>query len=507
MERPGGEGETMATGDRAAVKQAFGVIGLDVMGSNLALNVERNGFSLGVYNRTWAKTEELLRGPGAGRNLRAARTQAEHAAMQESPRRVLLMVKAGAPVDSVLAELLPHLEPGDIVIDGGNSLFTDTERRQRELEPTGIRLLGMGVSGGEEGALWGPSLMPGGDREAYRLLAPILVRIAAKPEDDEPCVTWVGERGAGHFVKMVHNGIEYGDMQLIAETYDLLRHVGGLDNQAIREVFEDYNGGELQSFLIEITARILDVPDPGGSGRDLVDIILDQADQKGTGKWTVQTALDLGVAVPTIAAAVDARMLSARKDERVAASRQLPGPAAIKLAGDPSAFITDLRHALYCSKICSYAQGMALIAAANQQYVYGVRLDEMARIWKAGCIIRAKLLDEIKKTFLEEPHLANLLLAARFRAYLVLHQDAWRRTLQSAAQSGIATPAMSASLAYYDTYRRENLPANLIQAQRDFFGAHTYHRVDRTGTFHTDWAAQQETERDAATHVPLKKAS
>ena len=496
----------MATAERAA-KQVFGVIGLDVMGKNLALNVERHGFPVAVYNRTWAKTDELVRGPGAGKKIRAARTVPELVGMLERPRKILIMIKAGAPVDDVLAELRPHLEPGDIVVDGGNSHYTDTERRARELGPTGLRFLGMGVSGGEEGALWGPSLMPGGDQEGYRALEPILLKIAARPADDDPCVTFIGPRGAGHFVKMVHNGIEYADMQLIAEAYDLLRSVAGLDNQAAQKVFEGYNGGELQSFLIEITAQVLGAPDPEDGRRSLVDVILDQAEQKGTGKWTVQAALDLGVAVPTIAAAVDARLLSAQREERVAAARVLTGPAKTRLAGSVEAFVTDLGRALYCSKVCAYAQGMAMIAAANQALGYGTRLDEVARIWKAGCIIRARLLDELKQTFREEPGIANLLLAARFRDYFGAHQDALRRTLGVAVEHGIATPAFSSSLAYYDTYRRERLPANLIQAQRDLFGAHTYRRVDREGAFHNDWATGHESARGAAPAAPLRRAA
>jgi 6-phosphogluconate dehydrogenase len=488
----------VATSDTGAVKQAFGVIGLDVMGRNLALNVERNGFSVAVYNRTWAKTEELVQGAAAGKNIRAAKTISELVGLLEKPRRILLMVKAGAPVDAVLAELTPHLERGDIVVDGGNSLFLDTERRMKDLAPTGIHFLGMGVSGGEEGALWGPSLMPGGDQGAYRALEPILTRIAAKSEDDGPCVTWVGERGAGHFVKMVHNGIEYAVMQLIAEAYDLLRNVAGLDNKAAKAVFEGYNRGELRGFLLEITATVLGAPDPEDANRSLVDVILDAAEQKGTGKWTDQSALDLGVPVPTIAAAVDARMLSARKEERVAASKVLTGPAKVGPMEDVEAFTLDLERALYCSTVTAYAQGMALIAAANAQLGYGIRLDEIARIWKAGCIIRAAVLDEIKKTFQEEPKIANLVLAQRFRAYLVSHQDGWRRTLRAAVLNGIAAPAQMASLAYYDTYRRERLPANLIQAQRDLFGAHTYQRIDHPGTFHTDWATGRESEHAGA---------
>jgi 6-phosphogluconate dehydrogenase len=485
----------MAARECDSTKQAFGVIGLDVMGRNLALNVERNGFSVAVYNRTWAKTEELVQGAAAGKNIRAARTIAELTGRLERPRKLLLMVKAGAPVDAVLAELTPHLQPGDIVVDGGNSHFLDTERRMTEVAPTGIHFLGMGVSGGEEGALWGPSLMPGGDLNAYREIEPILLRIAAKSSDDGPCVTWVGERGAGHFVKMVHNGIEYAMMQLIAEAYDLLRSVAGLDNLAAKDVFEGYGRGELRGFLLDITARVLDARDPEDASRSLVDMILDAAEQKGTGKWTDQTALDLGVPVPTIAAAVDARLLSAQKDERVAAAKVLIGPLTIAKEGDLEGFLTDVGRALYCSTLCAYAQGMGMIAAANSQFDYGIRLDEVARIWKAGCILRAAVLDEIKRTFLEEPQIANLLLAPRFRAYLGLHQGSWRRTLRAAVIDGIAAPAQLASLAYYDTYRREHLPANLIQAQRDLFGAHTYQRIDHPGSFHTDWSTGSESAR------------
>jgi 6-phosphogluconate dehydrogenase len=473
-----------------AAGQSFGVFGLDVMGRNLALNIARNGFSVAVYNRTWAKTEQFMR-ELAPENIRAAGTVAEFVALLERPRRILIMVKAGQAVDAVLAELTPRLAPGDVVVDGGNSLFTDTERRALELAPTGIEFFGMGVSGGEHGALWGPSMMPGGDPEAYRHLEPILTRIAASTPDDGPCVTWIGYRGAGHFVKMVHNGIEYADMQLIAETYDLLRNVAGLDNRATKEVFERYDEGELQSYLIEITAKVLDVPDPEGTGEDLVDVIVDEAEQKGTGKWTVQTALDLGVAIPTIAAAVDARLLSARKNERMAAARLLPGPARRPPEAEPRAFVEDLGRALYCSKVCSYAQGMAMIAAANERFGYAIRLDEIARIWKGGCIIRASLLNDIKEAFREDPRVPNLLIAARFRGYLAAHQDAWRRTVEAAVRTGVAIPALSASMAYYDSYRRERLPANLIQAQRDFFGAHTYRRVDRPGSFHTDWSAAE----------------
>ena len=470
--------------------QAFGVIGLEVMGRNIALNIERNGFPIAVYNRTYSKTEDFINRLAKGKKAKGAKTVQEFVQLLERPRRILIMVKAGAPVDAVIAELRPFLQEGDIVIDGGNSLFTDTERRVNELAGTGIKFFGMGVSGGEEGALWGPSLMPGGDQDAYRHLEPILKAIAAKTDDDGPCVTYIGSKGAGHFVKMVHNGIEYGDMQLIAEAYDLLKNIGGLDNHRLKQTFLQWNDSELKSFLIEITAKVIDFPDPENPSRSLIDMIQDQAGQKGTGKWTTQTALDLGIPIPTITAAVDARGISAIKDERVAASKFLSGPKPSVMKGDVSGFVNDVRAALYCSKICSYAQGFAMIAAANKQFSYGMKLDEIARIWKAGCIIRAIFLDEIKKAFREHPTLNNLLMTNRFRDAIAQRQDAWRRVVTSAAQNGIGIPAFSASLAYYDSYRRERLPANLIQAQRDFFGAHTYERTDKPGFIHTEWTTQ-----------------
>jgi 6-phosphogluconate dehydrogenase len=471
--------------------QAFGIIGLEVMGRNLALNIERNGFPIAVYNRTYAKTEHFLNELARGKKAKGAKTIPEFVQLLERPRRILIMVKAGAPVDAVIAELRPNLQEGDIVIDGGNSLFTDTERRVRELQGTGIKFFGMGVSGGEEGALWGPSLMPGGDVDSYKHLEPILSKIAAK-SDSGPCVTYVGHKGAGHFVKMVHNGIEYGDMQLIAESYDLLKHVGGLDNAQLADVFHGWNEGQdLKSFLIEITAKVINFPDPEGSGKPLVEMILDKAGAKGTGKWTTQTALDLGVAIPTITAAVDARNISALKEQRVAASKVLTGPSPKKTA-NVKAFIDDVRAGLYCSKICSYAQGFAMIAAADREFAYDINPVEIARIWKAGCIIRAAFLDEIMRAFTEERGLPNLLLAKRFRDAINARQDAWRRVITTAIANGIPVPAFSASLAYYDSYRRERLPANLIQAQRDFFGAHTYERSDKPGiVVHAEWSAMQ----------------
>jgi 6-phosphogluconate dehydrogenase len=476
--------------------QAFGVIGLEVMGRNVAQNVERNGFPVAVYNRTWEKTQDFLDGPAKGKNFKAGKTEAEFVALLERPRKILVLVKAGKPVDLVIEALKPVLQEGDIIIDGGNSLYTDTERRVAALAPTGIKFFGMGVSGGEEGALWGPSLMPGGDKEAYKHLEPILTKISAKAYDGAPCVTYCGGGGAGHFVKMTHNGIEYGDMQLISEAYDLLKNVGGLTNAQLKETFDEWNKGELKSFLIEITSKVVNFPDPEGTGKSLVDMIQDKVGMKGTGTWTIQAALNLQVAVPTMAAAVDAREMSGLQSERAAAEKQLPGPKAAKFSGDFKGFVEDVRKALYCSKICSYAQGMAMLAAANQPkkpdgtggYDYGMHLDQLAQIWRAGCIIRADFLDDITKAFRADAHLPNLLLAGKFKDTIVKYQDAWRRVVSLGVQQGIATPAFSASLAYYDAYRRAKLPGNLIQAQRDFFGGHTYNRTDKPGVFHTDWS-------------------
>jgi 6-phosphogluconate dehydrogenase len=473
-------------------KQAFGVIGLEVMGRNIALNIERNGFPVAVYNRTTSKSEEFVNELAKGKNARMGATLEEFVQLLEKPRRILIMVKAGKPVDLVLEGLRPLLEEGDIVIDGGNSLFTDTERRAKQTEGTGIRFFGMGVSGGEDGALWGPSLMPGGDEEAYRHLEPILKKIAAKsPADGHPCVTYLGRGGAGHFVKMVHNGIEYGDMQLIAEAYDILKRIGGLDNAQLKDVFEEWNQGkDLQSFLIEITHKVMNFKDDTTAGKPLVELILDKAGQKGTGKWTVQAAMDLGVAIPTITAAVDARVLSSQKEQRVAAAKQLSGPQPKKVTGDVKQLIQDVRYALFCSKICSYAQGFTLLQAADKEFNFGLRLGEVAGIWEAGCIIRAAFLQDITHAIRENPGLPNLLLTPHFKKMIDERQEAWRRVVRLAVENGVPVPAFSGSLAYYDAYRTERLPANLIQAQRDFFGAHTYERIDKPGQgpFHTEWA-------------------
>jgi 6-phosphogluconate dehydrogenase len=467
--------------------QSFGVIGLAVMGENLALNVERNGFPISVYNRSREKTDDFMEKRAVGKNVHAAYSLEDFVQSLEQPRKILIMVKAGAPVDAVINQLKPLLDEGDILIDGGNSLYSDTQRRAEELESAKFTFIGMGVSGGEEGALNGPSLMPGGTEAAYKYLEPILVKIAAQV-DDGPCVTYVGPGGAGHYVKMVHNGIEYGDMQLIAEAYDLLKTVGGLNHTELQEVFTQWNTtDELNSYLVEITADVFKRIDPE-TGGPLVELIVDAAGQKGTGRWTVMEALEMGVAIPTITAAVNARIMSAYKAERVAAAPQLPGPA--PLTGiDRQQLIDQVRDALYCSKICSYAQGMALLAAASRTYNFNLDLGECARIWKGGCIIRAGFLNKIKKAFSDDPNLANLLLAPEFRQTILDRQTAWREVIMMAAKGGIAVPAFSASLDYFDSYRRAQLPQNLTQAQRDYFGAHTYERTDRPGTFHTEWMA------------------
>ena len=466
--------------------QSFGLIGLAVMGENLALNIERNGFPIAVYNRTPDKTEAFMANRAQGKNVKPAYSLEEFVQSLDRPRKILIMVKAGSPVDAVMNQLKPLLQDGDMIIDGGNSLFTDTERRVTEMESTGLRFIGMGVSGGEEGALNGPSLMPGGTEAAYQEIEPIVKKIAAQV-DDGPCVTYIGPGGAGHYVKMVHNGIEYGDMQLIAEAYDLLKNAIGLDHTQLHEVFSEWNTTpELDSFLIEITANIFTKMDDD-TGLALVDVIMDAAAQKGTGRWTVESALELGVSIPTIIAAVNARIISSMKPERVAASKELTGPTG-KYDGDAKAFITKVRDALYCSKICSYAQGMALIGKASQE-MYGGKVDlgECARIWKGGCIIRAAFLGRIKHAFDENPQLPNLLLAPEFKQTILDRQQAWREVLMTAAQLGIPVPAFSASLDYFDSYRRDRLPQNLTQAQRDYFGAHTFERTDKPGTYHAEW--------------------
>jgi len=468
-------------------KRTFGVIGLAVMGENLALNVESRGFPIAVYNRTAAKTEKFMAERATGKDIKAAYSLEEFVQTLERPRNILVMVKAGGPVDAVIEQLKPLLEDGDTIIDGGNSLYEDTERRTKDLEAVGLGFVGMGVSGGEEGALNGPSLMPGGTEAGYRDLEPILTKIAAQV-DDGPCVTYIGPGGAGHYVKMVHNGIEYGDMQLIAEAYDLMKSTLDLSGDELEQVFSEWNHtDELNSFLIEITADIFSNTDPA-THQPLVNSILDAAGQKGTGRWTVVSSLELGVPIPTIYAAVNARVMSAYKDERVAASKEIPAPGG-DYQGDKQQFINKVRDALYCSKMCSYAQGMALLSKASKEFSFNLDLAEIARIWKGGCIIQAGFLDKIKQAFNENPDLPNLLLAPEFKQSILDRQSAWREVLGTANKLGIAVPAFSSSLDYFDSYRRATLPQNLTQAQRDYFGAHTYERVDRPrGEFvHTEW--------------------
>jgi 6-phosphogluconate dehydrogenase len=464
----------------------MGVVGLGVMGANLARNIESKGFPVAGYDLDAGKTKALLEGPAKGKAIAGVDTPERLMEVLERPRRVLMMVPAGAAVDGVVAHLRPHLDKGDILIDGGNSFFADTDRRCRELEKVGIHFVGTGVSGGEEGALRGPSIMPGGPRPAWDALAPVFRAIAAKAEDGEPCVEYMGPRGAGHYVKMVHNGIEYGDMQLIAEIYDLLHRGAGLSPRELGALFAEWNRGELRSYLIEITALIFERTD-GETGRPLVDAILDEAQQKGTGKWMSQNAFDIGAPIPTVNAAVEARILSALKAERVAASRVLRGPSTT-FSGDRGRLVDAARQALYASKVTSYAQGLAMLRIASKEYGYGIDPGVVAKIWRAGCIIRAALLEEIGDAFRRGPDLVNLLLDAPFGEAVGQRQEAWRHVVQTAVGLGIPVPAVSASLAYYDAYRAERLPANLTQAQRDFFGAHTYRRVDRDGVFHTDWA-------------------
>ena len=465
-------------------KAQFGLIGLAVMGENLVLNIERNGYTVAVFNRTTAKTERFAEGGAKGKNIIPCRTIEEFAASLEKPRKIIIMVKAGSPVDDMIELVKPHLDKGAILIDGGNSHFPDTERRSVELPKEGFRFIGTGVSGGEYGALWGPSVMPGGPRDAYDEISEMLTKISAKV-NGEPCVAYLGPRGAGHYVKMVHNGIEYGDMQLISEAYDVMHRVLGLDAARLGEIFTEWNEGELSSYLIEITSHIFKKNDPD-TGKPLVDLILDKAGQKGTGKWTSQSALDLGSPTPTINSAVEGRIISAYKDERVSASKILSGPKP-SFSGDPDKLVDAVRQALYASKICSYAQGMALLRAASNEYGYNLDYKECARIWRGGCIIRAQFLDLITDAFKRNPELPNLLVDDFFKGEVESRLDAWRYVVKTAIDNGVPVLGFSASLAYYDAYRSERLPANLIQAQRDYFGAHTYERIDKEGVFHTEW--------------------
>jgi 6-phosphogluconate dehydrogenase len=467
----------------------IGLIGLAVMGQNLVLNMESRGFSVAVYNRTVERTQEFMEQQACGKNVSAGYTIEEFVGLLKRPRAIMLMVKSGRPVDAVIEQLVPHLEPGDLIIDGGNSYFKDTERRTGTLEEKGIRYIGTGISGGEYGARFGPSIMPGGQPAAYERVQPILEAIAARV-NGEPCVTYIGPRGSGHYVKMVHNGIEYGDMQLIAESYDVLHRGGGLLAAELHQVFDEWNRGELESYLIEITADIFAKMDDE-TGKPVVDVILDEAKQKGTGKWTSQDALDLGAATPTINAAVESRIISSFKEERVVASKVLSGPPFV-YDGDRGALVRDVRQALIAAKICSYAQGMALLRAASHEYDYGLDLAAIARIWRGGCIIRAGFLNDVSAAYERQPDLPNLLLDPYFNEAVESRQGALRRTIQTAVGLGIPCLAFSASLAYYDAYRTARLPANLTQAQRDYFGAHTYRRVDKEGIFHTDWMSNQD---------------
>ncbi len=465
----------------------IGLVGLAVMGENLVMNMVSKGFQVAVFNRTTARVDEFLAGQAAGKAVKGAYSLAELAASLERPRRVMLMVKAGKPVDDMIEQVLPYLEPGDILIDGGNSFFEDTRRRFKSLAAKGIRFVGMGVSGGEEGALKGPSLMPGGDVAAFKEIAPLFTKIAAQVADG-PCCSFVGPDGAGHYVKMVHNGIEYSDMQLIAEAYYILSKAGGLTAAELHEVFSRWNEGPLDSYLIEITRDIMAVVDPE-TGRPLVELILDKAGQKGTGKWTSQSALDLGIPTPAITEAVFARCMSAVKEERVKAATVLKGPQGT-WTGDRQELIQAVHDALYASKICSYAQGFALLAAASKEYGWNLQFGEISLLWRGGCIIRARFLDKIRDAFVKDAGLANLMLDSFFASVLAEAQAPWRLVLKTCRELGIPTPAFNASLDYYDSYRQAVLPANLIQAQRDYFGAHTYERIDRPGVFHTEWGKQ-----------------
>jgi 6-phosphogluconate dehydrogenase len=463
----------------------IGIVGLGVMGHNLALNMERNGFPVAGYDLDSAKTKAFLSGSAAGKQIIGVDTPAALMEALEKPRRILLMVPAGSPVDSAIEHLKPYLQTGDILMDGGNSFFLDTERRNQALEAEGFNFIGTGVSGGEDGALWGPSLMPGGQRTAWEAIAPIFQAIAAKADDGQPCVDYMGPRGAGHYVKMVHNGIEYGDMQLIAEIYDLLHRGLGLSAEELHTVFSEWNIGELKSYLIEITADIFTKMDPE-SGRPLLDLILDEAQQKGTGKWASQNSLDVGAPIPTINAAVESRILSSLKEQRVSASRLLHGPASV-YQGKRHVLIDAARDALYASKVISYAQGLGLLKIASDEYRYDLRMSSIAKIWRAGCIIRADLLGDIMAAYQRTPALVNLLVDKTFRTAVESRQDSLRLVVQTAVGLGIPVLALGASLAYFDAYRSERLPANLTQAQRDYFGAHTYRRIDRDGIFHTEW--------------------
>jgi 6-phosphogluconate dehydrogenase len=471
-------------------KADIGLIGLAVMGHNLTLNIEDHGFTIAVYNRTLSRVDDLMAGDAKGRNIIGTHSIEELVSVLKVPRRVMLMVRVGDPVDDFIEQLIPHLEKGDIIIDGGNSNYNDTMRRTEYVESKGLLYIGTGVSGGEEGARWGPSIMPGGSPPAWPHVKPILQAIAAKvPEGDpngEPCCDWVGENGAGHYVKMTHNGIEYGDMQLICEAYFLMKTALGMSNEEMHQIFAEWNEGKLDSYLIQITRDILGYQDENGDY--VVDLILDTAGQKGTGKWTGISALDMGIPLTLITEAVFARCLSAIKEERIAASKLLSGPE-VAFDGDKAAFVQDLHDALYASKIISYTQGYMLMKEAAKEYGWNLNLGGIALMWRGGCIIRSVFLGKIKDAFDKDPELANLLLDDYFQAEVEAAQPAWRRVVAKAIEMGVPVPAMSSALAFYDGYRRARLPQNLLQAQRDYFGAHTYERVDkpRGEFFHTNW--------------------
>jgi 6-phosphogluconate dehydrogenase len=475
----------------------IGLIGLGVMGENLVLNMESKGFSVAVFNRTTEVTDKFAAGRASGKNIQPTRTIEEFVGALKKPRIAMMMVKAGAPVDAVIAEVAPLLEKGDVLIDGGNSLFTDTQRRGKELEERGIHYVGMGVSGGEEGALKGPSLMPGGSRESWEIIAPIFRKIAAQV-DGEPCCRYMGPNGAGHYVKMVHNGIEYGDIQLICESYAILKNVLGMEAAQLADVFAEWNRGELESYLIEITSQIFRKIDPD-TGNPLVDMILDKAGQKGTGIWTLQAAIRQYVVISTINAAVEARVISSRKEDRVAASKILPQPRARQFKSNRERLVDAVRDALYASKIVSYAQGMELLRSGSTTYNWNLNISDIATIWRGGCIIRAKFLNRIVEAYQRDPALHNLLLDRYFTRAIRRAQPKWRLVLSTAIKHGVAAPAFSASLAYFDSYRSARLPANLLQAQRDFFGAHTYERIDKPGVFHTEWLEPEKKPAEKAT--------
>ena len=467
-------------------KPQIGVVGMAVMGKNLALNIESRGYSVAIYNRTGSKTEKVV-ADYTDKNLVPSYTIEDFVNSLETPRRIILMVKAGAPTDATIKSLLPHLDKGDVLIDGGNTFFQETMRRNEELDNSGINFIGMGVSGGEKGALEGPSLMPGGQKEAYDLVEPILKKIAAKAEDGEACVTYVGPNGAGHYVKMVHNGIEYGDMELIAESYNLMRNLLGLSNDEISDVFNEWKDGELKSYLIDITADILTRKDDLGTGKPIVDVILDRAGNKGTGKWSSQSALELGVPQSLITESVYARYISAMKDERVAASQVLPNPEFDLGDVNKKELVEKIRRALYFSKIMSYAQGFEQLRVASENYDWNLNYGDMAKIWREGCIIRAQFLQNITDAYEKNPELKNLMLDDYFKKIVEEYQNDVRDIAALAIKAGVACPGFSSAITYYDQYRSAHLPANIIQAQRDYFGAHTYERTDREGIYHYEW--------------------